>query len=162
MLILTILAEEHNCSIMDAIIFIDLSEWIAVRAILNATISAKAVDMAINWRSINLIKVKLSHAPCIPSLRHQWINTILETLAASLNHPLTVLHFKHCHDTVPLTASWDKSTRFLIWTGSLHNWHGTKADIKSTHSPLILIPMFPIKLSLSVVGTFHLIRVCTT
>jgi hypothetical protein len=41
---------------MDAIIFIDLDEQIAVRAILYATISAKAVDMAINWRSVNLIE----------------------------------------------------------------------------------------------------------
>ena len=46
---------------MNAIILIDLSERITVRAILHATVSAKAVDMAIDWRSINLIKVKLSH-----------------------------------------------------------------------------------------------------
>jgi hypothetical protein len=61
MFILTILAEEHNCTIMDAIVFIDLSKGIAVRAILHSTVSAKAVYMAIYWRSINLIKVKLSH-----------------------------------------------------------------------------------------------------
>jgi len=61
MLVLTILAEEHNCTIMDAIVFIDLSKGIAVRAILYTTISAKAVYMAIHWRSINLIEVKLSH-----------------------------------------------------------------------------------------------------
>jgi hypothetical protein len=46
---------------MNAIVLIDLGERIAVRAILYATISAKAVNMAIYWGSINLIKVKLSH-----------------------------------------------------------------------------------------------------
>jgi hypothetical protein len=46
---------------MDAIILIDLSERITVGAILYATIPAEAVDMAIHWRSINLIEVKLSH-----------------------------------------------------------------------------------------------------
>jgi len=49
MLILTILAEKQNCSIMDAIILIDLSERIAVGAVVHACITAKAIYMAINW-----------------------------------------------------------------------------------------------------------------
>jgi hypothetical protein len=61
MLILTILAEEQDCTIMDAIILIDLNECIAVRAILYATIFAKAVYVTIYWRSVYGIKVKLSH-----------------------------------------------------------------------------------------------------
>ena len=46
---------------MDAIVLIHLGKCIALRAILYATISAKAVYVTIYWRSINLIEVELSH-----------------------------------------------------------------------------------------------------
>jgi hypothetical protein len=92
---------------MDAIIFIHLGKRIALRAILYATISAKAVYMAIYWRSVNLIEVELSH--CIAPLNIHPMQLSTKQLpkgnGSNLAYPLTVLHFKHCHDTVPLTAS---------------------------------------------------------
>jgi hypothetical protein len=63
--------------------------------------------MAIYWGTIDLIKVKLSHCIGLLNIRPTQLSTKQLPIGNELNlaYPLTALHFKHCHETVPLTAS---------------------------------------------------------